>query len=281
METRTAILEKPVPGRKAQTSSAFPVAMLQRKCACGGTATSSNGECEECRKKKLQRRAADFREMAGVPPIVEEVLDSTGQPLDRATRDFMEPRFGHDFSQVRVHIDPKASESARAVNAHAYTVGHNVVFASGQYAPGKKSGQKLLAHELTHVVQQRKMNSAAPQAKLEIGPANDSLEQEADRFAEKVAGVSATATATPPNPSGSPGNSSRALLQRAPADQSVPVTAPQTAASGLIVEDDVQELKDGQMHKTEFLDKLHAEVCSTSDTGAEAERKNVQRMSLY
>jgi hypothetical protein len=110
------------------------------------------------------------------------------------------------------------------------------------------------------------MSNAAPQAKLEIGPANDSLEQEADRFAEKITGVSATATAPPPNPSGSPSNSSRALLQRAPADQSTPVTAPITAATGLIVEDDVQELKDGQMHKTEFLDKLHAEVCSTSDT---------------
>src|SRR5438309_11021314 len=110
METRTAVLEKPVSGRKAQTSSAFPIAMLQRKCACGGTATSSNGECEECHKKKLQRRAPDSRQMAGVPPIVEEVLSSSAQPLDRATRDCMEPRVGHDFSQVRVNSDHRASE---------------------------------------------------------------------------------------------------------------------------------------------------------------------------
>ncbi|HET6936330.1 MAG TPA: DUF4157 domain-containing protein, partial [Candidatus Angelobacter sp.] len=267
METTTAAMEKPVPGRKAQSStSAFPIALLQRKCACGGTATSApQGECEECRKKKLQRRAADFREIADVPPIVEEVLDSSGQPLDSATREFMEPRFGHDFSRVRVHTDHKASQSAKAVNALAYTVGHNVVFAGGQYAPGKKSGQKLLAHELTHVVQQRKMASAAPQSKLEIGPTNDSLEQDADRFAEKVAGVSATATATPPTPPAGSSSGSRPVLQRAPTDQSIPATAPKVASPGLIVDDEVQELADGQMRKTEFLDKLRAEVCSTAE----------------
>ena len=66
----------------------------------------------------------------------------------------MESRFGHDFSQVRVHTDTRAAESARAVNARAYTVGRNVVFGSGQYAPGSGEGQRLLAHELTHVVQQ-------------------------------------------------------------------------------------------------------------------------------
>jgi hypothetical protein len=278
METTTAAMEKPVHGRRAQSStSAFPIALLQRKCACGGAATNSaQGECEECRKKKLQRRAADWREMngremngremTGVPPIVEEVLDSSGQPLDSATREFMEPRFGHDFSRVRVHTDHKASQSAKAVNALAYTVGHKVVFAGGQYAPGEKSGQKLLAHELTHVVQQRKMASAAPQSKLEIGPANDSLEQEADHFAEKVAGVSATATAPPPAPPAGSSNGSRPLLQRAAADQSIPATAPKVAAPGLIVDDEVQELADGQMHKTEFLDKLHAEVCNTAES---------------
>jgi hypothetical protein len=164
-----------------------------------------------------------------------------------------------------VHTDHKASQSAKAVNALAYTVGHNVVFAGGQYAPGRKSGQRLLAHELTHVVQQRKMASAAPQSKLEIGPANDSLEQEADRFAEKMAGVSATATATPPTPPAGSSNGSRPLLQRAPADQAPATTAPALSAPGLIVDDEVQELADGQMHKTEFLDKLHAEVCVTSD----------------
>ncbi len=91
---------------------------------------------------------------AEAPGIVHDVLRSSGQPLDASTRAFMEPRFGHDFSGVRVHTDARAAESARAVNALAYTVGSNVVFGEGQYAPGSGSGQRLLAHELTHVVQQ-------------------------------------------------------------------------------------------------------------------------------
>ena len=77
-----------------------------------------------------------------------------GQPLPESVRNFFEPRFGHDFSKVRVHTDSKAAESARAVNAFAYTVGRDVVFGLGQFAPGTLEGRKLVAHELTHVVQQ-------------------------------------------------------------------------------------------------------------------------------
>lgn len=66
----------------------------------------------------------------------------------------MEPRFGHDFSQVRVHTDAKAAESARAVNALAYTIGQDVFFGLGEYMPSEITGQRLLAHELTHVLQQ-------------------------------------------------------------------------------------------------------------------------------
>jgi hypothetical protein len=89
-----------------------------------------------------------------VPPIVNETLQSPGQPLDSATRAFMEPRFGHDFSRVRVHLNPRAAESARAVGALAYTVGHDIVFGNQQYAPDSPEGRRLIAHELTHVVQQ-------------------------------------------------------------------------------------------------------------------------------
>ncbi len=80
--------------------------------------------------------------------------NGSGRPLDPATRSYMEPRFGHDFSQVRVHTDARAAESARAVNARAYTLGQDVVFGAGQYAPGTADGNRLLAHELAHVVQQ-------------------------------------------------------------------------------------------------------------------------------
>ena len=125
----------------------------------------SNGvECEECRKKRegtLQRAAVNTALVSDVQPVVHEVLNTPGQPLDASTRNFMEPRFGHDFSRVRVHSDVKAAESARAVNALAYTVGHDVVFSAGQYAPGTMLGKQLLVHELTHVVQQGMMPDAS------------------------------------------------------------------------------------------------------------------------
>ncbi len=91
----------------------------------------------------------------GVPSIVHEVLRSEGRPLEASTRGVMEQRFGHDFSRVRVHDDSHAAASARAVDARAYTAGSQIVFGEGQYAPGKGAGQHLLAHELTHVVQQK------------------------------------------------------------------------------------------------------------------------------
>jgi hypothetical protein len=142
---------------RAPSSVTARVAPLQRKCACGGT-PGPTGECEECRKKRLQRKASNSevktRNDSPVPPIVHEVLRSPGRPLDPAVGAFMESRFGHDFSQVRVHTDARAAESARAVNALAYTVGTNVVFAAQQYSPREALGRQLLAHELAHVVQQ-------------------------------------------------------------------------------------------------------------------------------
>jgi predicted metallopeptidase len=106
-----------------------------------------------------QRREAESQTPEVVPPIIDDVLRSPGQPLDAATRTLMEPHFGHNFSQVRVHTDARAAESARALNALAYTVGRNVVFGAGQYAPGRSAGQELLAHELTHIVQQEKLGA--------------------------------------------------------------------------------------------------------------------------
>lgn len=125
----------------------------RHRCACG-RAAGLDGECEACREKRLQRRAAEKTEGPAVPPSVQEALALPGQPLDPATRAFMEPRFGHDFSRVRVHTDSMAVASAGAVNALAYTVGRDVVFGVGQYAPATEEGKRLLAHELSHVVQQ-------------------------------------------------------------------------------------------------------------------------------
>jgi len=137
---------------------------LQRKCTCGGTA-GPMGEWEECRKKRLsiQRRTVNSQEQSEVPPIVQDVLRSPGQPLDAATRAFMESRFGRDFAHVRVHQGAAAEQSARAIGAHAYTVGHQVVFGAGQYAPTRPQSQRLIAHELTHVAQQQGHDATAIQ----------------------------------------------------------------------------------------------------------------------
>ena len=105
-------------------------------------------------ERLVPRDALGDAQVRTAPPIVQEVLRSPGQPLDAATRAYMEPRFGHDFGRVRVHADPRAADSARALDARAYTVGRDVVFGAEQYPTGSSQGRKLIAHELAHVVQQ-------------------------------------------------------------------------------------------------------------------------------
>ena len=142
--------------RIAEQVMSMPKSNLQRACACGGSGPKYKSEQISQRRERLQKKQVqtDYTGQAVAPPIVHEVLTRPGQPLHQSTRVFMESRFGHDFSQVRVHTDAKAVESVRAVNALAYTVGRHIAFGVGQYAPGTRKGQHLLAHELTHVVQQ-------------------------------------------------------------------------------------------------------------------------------
>ncbi len=102
----------------------------------------------------LQRSQYSPALVNDVPSIVHEVLSSSGQPLDAQTCAFMESGFDHDFSQVRVHTDEQAAKSAEEVHARAYTVGEDIVFGAGHYAPATAAGRKLLAHELTHTIQQ-------------------------------------------------------------------------------------------------------------------------------
>jgi len=109
-----------------------------------------------------RRRSNGDSSLDDVPGAVDSVLSKPGQALDATTRRYFEPRFGHDFSRVRVHVDDTA---ANAVDAHAFTVGHHVVFNTNQYRPGSESGRRLLAHELTHVVQQGAVDgSTSPNA---------------------------------------------------------------------------------------------------------------------
>ena len=162
-----------------------PSGLLQRKCACGGKA-APDGECEECRQKHegtLQRLAVNSASPAKVPPIVREVLRTPGRPLDTGTRAVMEPRFGHDFSRVRVHDDARAAASARAVDAQAYTVGEHIVFDSGRYNPSSSAGRQLLAHELAHTVQQHGLQRSATDPNLPSKQEDRRLEKEAEAMA--------------------------------------------------------------------------------------------------
>ena len=102
------------------------------------------------------------RQMEAAPASVDQVLASPGRPLEPALRQDMERRFGHDFARVRVHTDAAAEQSARDVNAHAYTVGHNIVFNADAFTSGTHEGRRLIAHELTHVVQQQPVLQRKP-----------------------------------------------------------------------------------------------------------------------
>lgn len=127
---------------------------------------------------RIQRLAAQPQgEDSAAPPSVQATLGGAGQALEPALRSDMEQRFGHDFSQVRVHADAQADRSAREVGALAYTVGRDVAFAAGQYTPGTQAGRHLIAHELTHVVQQSgggatgvQRQPAAPAAPAPVAP---------------------------------------------------------------------------------------------------------------
>lgn len=140
--------------------------------------------------QRYSGKAAEGSDAA--PTSVDRVLASSGSPLEPTLREDMEQRFGHNFSLVRVHSGSAAEQSARDVNASAYTVGRNIVFGAGRFAPGTHEGRRLIAHELTHVVQQagrllslagddRKTNSHAGQ--LFVGAENAGWEREADRVA--------------------------------------------------------------------------------------------------
>lgn len=152
-------LNEPVP--HPSTTAAIPSVQCQR----AGDGGAPCPKCEEEKKGPVQRKIGDASGLGGmlVPDNLLQHLDH-GRPLDSATRSFFEPRFGQDFSEVRLHTDATAADSARKLNALAYTFGNNVVMGAGQFAPHSSSGQRLLAHELTHVLQQRDASGASSRA---------------------------------------------------------------------------------------------------------------------
>ena len=166
------VLRMADPGAVADGSGA---STLRRQCSGGGET------CQEEPEEKLRRKAAGAAGPGEAPPVVHEVLRSSGRPLDRATRAFFEPRFGRDFGGVRIHTDAQAAASAKAVGALAYTVGSRIVLGAGQEWH-TASGRRLLAHELGHVVQHQgggapmglhRLDGGTPQGVEESGPAAD------------------------------------------------------------------------------------------------------------
>ena len=133
----------------------------------------------------LTVQASDTGQVAG--PRVHEVLRSPGQPLDPETRAFMESRFGHDFTRVKVHADSNAERSANALNARAWTLGEHVVLGRKQDASAKHESNWVLAHELAHVVQQEGAAKAISRSSEPgVAPANDVFEREASAAADRV-----------------------------------------------------------------------------------------------
>jgi hypothetical protein len=126
--------------------------------------------CASCEEEpRVMRSAASAHAPHVAPNVAAGVPRSGGAPLPAEARAFFEPRLGHDLARVRIHADASAAQSARALQARAYTLGDHVVFDSGKYAPDTTAGRRLLAHELTHVVQQRQTGTAQIQRDVEGG----------------------------------------------------------------------------------------------------------------
>lgn len=130
-------------------------------------------------------------------PVKDVVGSGGGQPLDAGVREDMEGRFGADFGDVRVHTDDKATDSAKAVGAHAYTAGTDVVFQRDQYAPETDAGKHMLAHELTHVLQQRAgpVDGTPAPGGINLSHPSDRFEQEATATADHVLSAPAPSAA--------------------------------------------------------------------------------------
>jgi hypothetical protein len=199
---------------------------MSRKCAA----------CEEEDAKTLRTKSAGASRAAGgeAPSIVHDALRSPGQPLDVATRAYFEPRFRRDFGGVSIHTGEKAAESARAMNALAYTVGSDVVFAAGRYVPTSDAGRQLIAHELTHVLQQ---SNGVPREQASGGASHSADDVGSRRRSPALPPPSAATTA----------------IRRKEAGSSRPA-APVPRGAPII--EDRQIAAAGQMRRSEFLSRL-------------------------
>jgi hypothetical protein len=178
MNGRTAVQAR----LAAPTPAPVQAGLLRRKCACG--THTIGGECDACGERYRAHAPEGTGMTEEVSPIVHETLRSSGQPLDVATRSFMESRFGHDFSRVRVHTDAKAAQSAQAVNAIAFTVGRHIVFGNPHPRFDSSESRQTMAHELAHTIQQNFGDVSSRQ--MGISSPSDASEREAEFVAADV-----------------------------------------------------------------------------------------------
>jgi hypothetical protein len=167
------------------TSTAMPVneKRIDRKCAACEMKKDEKEEEEE-KTLKISRLPSTMSNFDVRNEVIEEISNiqsNAGSSLDSSTKEFMESRFGYDFSNVRIHTDEMASRSARSLNAFAYTVGNNIVFGEGQYLPNDFDGRKLLAHELMHIIQQS--SEFIPTTELPITTLEKAVLQDEDQSA--------------------------------------------------------------------------------------------------
>jgi hypothetical protein len=212
-----------VAGKIMRAHAGFP-ASSAAPCSCSG----GEDMCNECQQKQSQptihrsatspgtllpHSASSLEHPAQISRIVTDALRSPGHPLDSSTRAFFEPRFNRDLRHVRIHTSPEAAASARAISAHAYTLGSHVAFAAGQYSPNTTPGRTLLAHELTHVAQNRKAEStfvSDSNPRLEVSAnSGDKISRQADQSQTLVDQVQQALSA--PDPVAGVGNPAAAF----------------------------------------------------------------------
>ncbi len=210
-----------------RTDVVGPAGMLAMQRAVGNTG--------------VQRLAEEERS-----PVL-DVVSSGGRPLEEPLRADMEARLGHDFSDVRVHTDDSASRSAASVNAHAYTVGSDVVFQRDRYDPDSTAGRTMLAHELTHVVQQRSgpVDGTPTGSGIRVSDPSDRFEREAAATAAQVMSGPAPVTPAPAAVQRAAAEDAALPLQRAEGEEEEEETAQGSFAEGATAQRDVVQRAEG------------------------------------
>ncbi|MEV5050469.1 DUF4157 domain-containing protein [Arthrobacter sp. LAR12-1-1.1] len=185
-----------VPGAKPARAEAAEPAVLYRAAAAARTDVVGSRGLLALQRAVGNSGVRGLAEEEG-SPVLDVVSSGAGQPLEEPVRADMEGRLGHNFSDVRVHTGEAAHNSAASVNAHAYTVGSNIVFQRDNYDPGSDAGRTMIAHELTHVVQQRSgpVDGTATGTGVRVSDPSDRFEREAAATAERA--MSAPVPAAP------------------------------------------------------------------------------------